>query len=160
MSGQKKKSNRLTPRQVVVRETMLMRLTEKEAMEYLKDNEFEISSATWRREKAKIRDMTIQRIFHIAKIGFEQQHMEQIDKLETIERKMWDEYRKEENHYRRAMILKEIHKLQPLRSQYYDATKEVMRHSTNSDLSSIESEDDHASESATGSGSQTDNSDI
>ena len=60
----------LTERQRAVLETMKMRLTEKEALEYLKDTGFEMSDTTWYREKNKLENMKLDRLYHIAKLWF------------------------------------------------------------------------------------------
>jgi hypothetical protein len=108
---------------------MKMRLTEKEALEYLKDTGFEISDTTWYREKNKLEKMTMQRLYHIAKYGFEIQHIERIDTLETIQKLMWRNVNEEKDPYRRTQILKYIFDIQPFISTYYEVTKDVMKES-------------------------------
>lgn len=62
-----------------------MRLTEKESLEYLKDNGFEVSDTTLYRERGKLEKMKLKRLYQIAKYGFEEQHLERIDQLKMIE---------------------------------------------------------------------------
>jgi maleate cis-trans isomerase len=66
-----KNNNILSERQKAVMETVKMRLTEKESLEYLKDNGFEISDTTLYREKNKLEKMKLKRLYQIAKYGFE-----------------------------------------------------------------------------------------
>ena len=80
------KNDILTDRQKAVLETVKMRLTEKESLEYLKDNGFEISDTTLYREKNNLEKMKLKRLYQIAKYGFEEQHLERIDQLEMIQR--------------------------------------------------------------------------
>ncbi len=62
----------------------------------------------------------------MANIGFEDQHLERIDGLELIEKKMWEEYNKEKEPFKRVQILKDIAQVQPYLSSYYEATKYVI----------------------------------
>jgi hypothetical protein len=124
------KTNSLTDKQRHVVATIRMRLTQDQSLIYLKDQGYEMSRRTYGREKRKVEDMKLKRLYHIAKIGFEDQHLERIDQLELIQRLMWDEYNKEENPFKRACILEKIASIQPYLSNYYDTTKEVMRDRT------------------------------
>ena len=74
---------------MAVLETVKMRLTEKESLEYLKDNGFEISDTTLYKEKSKLEKMKLKRLYQIAKYGFEEQHLERIDNCELILELMW-----------------------------------------------------------------------
>jgi hypothetical protein len=56
-----------------------MRLTEKQSLEYLKEVGFQMASANLYREKKKIEAMKLKRLYHIAKIGFQDQHLDRID---------------------------------------------------------------------------------
>ena len=123
------KNNNLSDRQKAVLETVKMRLTEKESLEYLKDNGFEISDTTWYREKSKLEKMKLKRLYRIAKYGFEEQHLERIDNCELILKLMWQNAMNEKDPYKDTQILKEILSLQPYLSSYYEATKEVMKES-------------------------------
>ena len=123
------KNNTLTDRQKAVLETVKMRLTEKESLEYLKDNGFEISDTTLYREKSKLEMMKLKRLYQIAKYGFEEQHLERIDNCELILKLMWQNAMNEKDPYKNTQILKEILSLQPYLSSYYDATREVMKES-------------------------------
>ena len=82
--------NMITDRQRAVVETMRMRLTEKLALAYLKGAGFEMCAMTWYREKRKLDKMKLQRLYHIAKIGFQDQHLETIDQYEIGFKMMWE----------------------------------------------------------------------
>ena len=60
------KSNVLSERQRAVIETIRMRLTEKQALAYLKEVGFEVSDTTWDREKNKVEKLKLKRLYHIA----------------------------------------------------------------------------------------------
>jgi len=123
------KTNILTDRQKAVLETIRMRLTEKEALEYLRNTGFEMSDTTWYREKKQLEKMKLKRLYDIAKLGFEDQHLQRIDICELIQKLMWQNVKEEKNPYKRNQILKDILSMQPLLSKYYEATKDVMKES-------------------------------
>jgi hypothetical protein len=73
------KSNVLSDRQKAIIETIRMRLNEKQSLEYLKEVGFDIGPATYYRDKRKVESMKLKRLYHIAQIGFQDQHLERID---------------------------------------------------------------------------------
>ena len=83
------KSNVLSERQKAVIETIRMRLTEKQALAYLKEVGFEMSDTTWYREKNKVEKLKLKRLYHIAQIGFQDQHLDRIDIYEMGFKMMW-----------------------------------------------------------------------
>ena len=62
------KSSILSERQKAVIETIRMRLTEKQALAYLKEVGFEMSDTTWYREKNKLEKMKFKRLIHLPQI--------------------------------------------------------------------------------------------
>lgn len=112
--------------QLVV-DCLRMRLTEIQSLAYLKANEHEIHRATFYRIKGRLEATKLKRLYEIAAIGFEDRHVECVDQLRLIEKLMWENYHREEQPYRKTMILKEIKELQPYLSAYYEATKELMK---------------------------------
>ena len=120
------KSNVLSDRQKAVIETIRMRLNEKQSLEYLKDAGFEIGPATFYREKAKVEAMKFKRLYHIAKIGFQDQHLERIEVYEVGFKMMWKNVRLEKDPYKCNSMIKDILLLQPYLSAYYEATKLVL----------------------------------
>jgi hypothetical protein len=98
----------LSDRQKIVIETMVMRLSTKESLLYLQDHGFPITEATY-------------------KIGFVDQHLDKIDKLECIEKEMWKKYRECNDPYKDVEILTQIANLQPFISAYYDSTRYVLK---------------------------------
>ena len=119
----------LTERQKAVIETMKMRLTEKEALQYLSDYGFEMSDTTWYREKNKLEKMKLERLYHIAKYRFDEQHLERVDTVEIIQKMMWRNVYEEKDPYKRNQILKDILSIQPYLSGIYEATMYVMKES-------------------------------
>ncbi|HEX2406697.1 MAG TPA: hypothetical protein VHJ38_05750 [Nitrososphaeraceae archaeon] len=107
-------------------ETIRMRLSTEHALQYMKDNGFSISRATYFRHKKNLEEKKLERLCHMANIGFEYQHLDRIDGLELIEKKMWEEYNKEKGPWRRVQILKDIAQIQPYLASIYDSTKFVI----------------------------------
>lgn len=117
----------ITDRQKVVIETISMRLSTKEALIYLHDHGFPVKEATYYREKAKLQNMKMERLYLMAKVGFVDQHLDKIDKLECIEKEMWKKYRDCKDPYKGVEILTQIANLQPFLSAYYDSTRYVIK---------------------------------
>jgi hypothetical protein len=116
----------LTDRQKIVIETMVMRLSAKEALEYLNDHGFLIKVATYFREKSKLEKMKMERLYLMAKIGFVDQHLDKIDKLEFIEKEMWKKYRECKDPAKSVNILTQIANLHPILSAFYDSTRYIL----------------------------------
>ncbi len=116
----------ITERQRAVLETMRMRLTERHALAYLKEVGFEMSDTTWYREKNKLEKIKLQRLYHIAKIGFQDQHLETIDQYELGFKLMWKNVLREQDPYKQNSMIKDILLLKPYLSAYYEATKLII----------------------------------
>ena len=120
------KSSILNDRQKAVIETIRMRLNEKQSLEYLKEVGFDIGAATYYREKRKLEKMKLQRLYHIAKIGFQDQHLETIDQYEMGFKMMWKNVLLERDPYKQNVMMKDILLLKPYLSSYYEATKLIV----------------------------------
>jgi hypothetical protein len=121
------KTSILTERQKAVIETIRMRLSEQQSLEYLKEVGFTCSPATYYREKKKVEEMKLKRLYHIASIGFVDQHLDRIDNTELCLKLMWQNYHLEQDPYKKFQMLKDIILVQPYLSAYYETTKLVMQ---------------------------------
>jgi hypothetical protein len=92
----------------------------------MKDNKFSVSRATYFRYKKKLEEKKLERLYHMANLGFEYQYLDRIDGLELIEKKMWEEYNKEKIPWKRVQILKNLVEIQPYLSSIYEASKFVI----------------------------------
>ncbi len=72
---------------------MVMKLSEQESLQYLKDRGFKISVQYFYRLKKQIKESRFDRLSLIAKTQFVDQHLERIDQLELINQEMWKKYR-------------------------------------------------------------------
>jgi len=84
---------------------MLMKLSEKESLAYLKDKGFEISFQHFYRLKKSIQQSRFDRLSLIAKSQFVDQHLVRIDQLELINSEMWTLYRNEKDNFKKVLIL-------------------------------------------------------
>jgi hypothetical protein len=118
--------NMLSDTEKAIVETIRMRLSTEQSLQYLKDNGFSVSRATYFRHKKKLEEKKLERLYHMANLGFEYQYLDRIEGLELIEKKMWEEYNKEKDPWKRVQILKDIVEIQPYLSSIYEANKFVI----------------------------------
>lgn len=109
--------------------TKVMRLSEKEAIAWLESQGKKMSTATYERrlnEANKIKDF---HILEIASRGLFEQHIERIENLELVLKLSWRNYHKASNKdpVRSQKILDSIVMQQPILSQYYEATKFILK---------------------------------
>jgi hypothetical protein len=133
------KIRELNDRQKAVIETIRMRLNEKQALTYLKEVNFKMSARTYYREKRIVESLKLKRLYHIASLGFVDQHLDRIDNIELCLRLMWENYNKEPDPYKRFQMLKDIILVQPYLSSYYETTKLVMQQQQPSATTKIDS---------------------
>jgi hypothetical protein len=122
----KAKLGGLTDREKSVVETIRMRLNTKQSLAYLKEVGFDVSERTLRRDRRKVESLKLKRLYHIAQIGFQDQHLERIDVYEMGFKMMWENVRLEKDPYKQNSMIKDILLLQPYLSAYYEATKLVI----------------------------------
>jgi hypothetical protein len=116
----------LSDTEKAVVETIRMRLSTEQALQYMKENGFFVSRATYFRHKKKLEEKKLERLYHMATLGFEYQYLDRIEGIELIEKKMWEEYNKEKDPFKRVQILKDIVEIQPYLSSIYEASKFVI----------------------------------
>jgi len=112
-------------------QTMVMRLSEKDSLEYLHDKGFKISRDSFYRLKRNIQKSRFDRLNLIAKTQFVDQHLERIDQLELVNQEMWKCYRNKD--YKAMDALLKIAELQTYISPFYEASKWVMEESIKND---------------------------
>lgn len=106
--------------------TKAMRYSEKEALQYLKDKGFDVSPSTYYRTLGHISAETRKRAFEIAK-SFLEDHIQICDELNNIKKLMYENYNKELDYTKRAMILVKItDTIIPYISAYREATKKII----------------------------------
>ena len=113
--------NMLSEKEKAVVDTITMRFHGAEAFAYLKDLGMEMGLSTYYRYRRKVEDMKLERMQFIAD-HFQELHLEKIDRLELIDRLMWQEYEKETQPYRRVKILETIANAQANVSSYYETS--------------------------------------
>ena len=88
--------------------------------------DFLFQETTYFRHKKKLEEKKLERLYHMATLGFEYQHLDRIEGLELIKKKMWEEYNKEKDPLKRVQILKDIVEIQPYLSSIYETLKFVI----------------------------------
>ncbi len=111
----------LGDKEKAVIDTITMRFHAPEALVYLEKLGMKMGIATYYRYRKKVEAMKLQRMQFIAQ-HFQELHLEKIDRLELIDRLMWQEYEKETQPYRRVKILETIANAQATVSSYYEST--------------------------------------
>jgi hypothetical protein len=119
------KLNVLSDTEKAVVDTMTMQLSPTQAVQYLKDEGYEMHKRTYFRYKKKVESLKWKRLMHIAEF-FTEQHLQRIDRLELVESLMWKNYDAEKSPYHKVQILYSIVQMQPFLSNYYGATRFVL----------------------------------
>jgi hypothetical protein len=78
----------LSDSQKAVVETITMKLTLGHALDYLKSMGYPMKERTYYRHKRKIQELKLERLHFIAKVAYEEQHLERLDRMEMIENQM------------------------------------------------------------------------
>jgi hypothetical protein len=123
------KDDVLTERQKIVVECIKMRLSDRHSLEYLAHHGYEVSLPTLTRDKRKVESKKMDRLFQVARIEFEEHHLDRIDNTEIALKLMWGNYHAETNPFRRVLILEKIVAIQPYLSSFYEVTKHILENS-------------------------------
>lgn len=115
----------LNDREIIVLSTKIMRLQEKDALQYCKVMGHEMSVPTYYRTLGTISANTMLNLQTIAR-NFQDLHLERIQELELVRRELWKCYHAEEKPMLKARILREIKELQPYYSAYLESTQYIL----------------------------------
>src|SRR6476620_10169819 len=119
------KSVLMTDSEQAVVHCITMRLNIRQALQFLKDEGFDMCGRTFYRYKKKVESMKWERLVHSANL-FTEQHLQRMDKLELVEQLMWKNYHEEKSPSKKVGILQAIVSMQPYLSNYYGATTFVL----------------------------------
>ena len=115
----------LNDTELLVVATKVMRLSEKEALAYMEEHYHKISREKYYRILGRVSSETRKRLFEICK-NFKERHMQRIDELETIRRKLWEVFRSTEDENVKLRALKQLTDIQPYISAYDESTAGVI----------------------------------
>jgi hypothetical protein len=132
-------------------------MNEKQSLDYInkpwtKLGKQPIKYRTLRRIKKYLRDNELTRLYDIARAGFVSQHFARIDNLEYIQNRLFAMAKglESEDKFKAAQVYVWLTAVQPYLSQYYEASKLIMRKvaeenskNTNASQASIKSESDY-----------------
>jgi len=105
----------------IITECIITQRTSLQTLQILEINGFKITDRTLRRDKNKIKENNLKRLFEIAKnYDFQNQHIEKLQKLEYLERGMFDDIQDCKDPFKRSKIREMIANLQPITSSYMD----------------------------------------
>jgi hypothetical protein len=111
----------LSEKEKAVVKTITMRFHAPEALVYLKSLGMEMGLSTYYRYRKKVEDKKFERMQFIAQ-HFQEMHLEKIDRLELIDKLMWEQFEKEQQPYRKVKIQESIANLQPYLTSFYEPT--------------------------------------
>ena len=115
----------LTATETEVITAQVITSSENGALQYLKEQGYEMHRATYYRTLARIEVESGKRLYEIAKYQKER-HRARIDKLEVIESLMWKNYHKCDDPAKCVRILKEIREMQVYLSAFDQGTAGVI----------------------------------
>jgi hypothetical protein len=119
----------LTDKERAVVDTITMRFHASEALVYLENLGMKMGIATYYRYRKKVENMKLERMQFIAE-HFQELHLEKMDRLELIDRLMWENYEKEKDPSKKVKILETIAATQYTISNYYESSIMALEVST------------------------------
>jgi len=123
----KREQNKSELEQLILR-CIVMRLSEKESLAYIKTNYKSIESTRYYEIKKSISDKLVEEGYRItSKNGLFEQHMMRIHTLETIEKEQWVNYKAEPKPFLKSAILERIQNLQVYLSSAYDYIRAIIK---------------------------------
>lgn len=134
-------SRRVTDKQRAIIDTIRMHLDRQHAVIYMKDLGYPMTERTWYRWKVRLNNEKQKRLYEIARIGYEEEHTDSVEEIETARRLLWEEYHNCKGAVSRATILEKIINTRPLLSSYYDSTKEVLERPINASTTAVKEDD-------------------
>ncbi len=120
----------LNERQQTVLECIYRQLSNQKALSYLKEQGFEVSESTYKRDKNFIKKNSLMRLYQLAKVDFRALHQERLEKIRTIESLMWKDIEDCRDPFKKAKIKEMIANLQPIITAYEDTIQYVLQKST------------------------------
>ena len=121
----------LTDRQTLVIQTMAMRLDPPNAIKWISARGHKISRATYYKDIKALSTRGQKRKFELMGEGLWVQHLERIDTLEIVIKLSWENYHHLANaksYLQAQKVLDSIADMQPLLSQYFEASQGVIEY--------------------------------
>ncbi len=92
---------------------------------YLETHGYPMTEGHYYRVLRAIKKKTQGRLYWFAFQGLETLHLDTLDTLMVVESELWENYWREDDPYKKAMILDKIVQLQPWKSTYSEKTQDV-----------------------------------
>jgi hypothetical protein len=116
----------LTDRQRTIFETVRMRLSPKDAIQYLQDQEVPLRDLEHYKDKTKSKKLDLERFYYISKILFEEDIFQRIDEMGLDLMLMWINHNNEQDLNKRILIIREIFPFQHYLSACYETVKDII----------------------------------
>ena len=134
-----------TKRQGLIIQSKIMRLSREEAVAWVNGRlpkGEEITLSTYEADWTEIHQIKDIKIMELASRGMFEQHMDRINNLELVLELSWRNYHKlsVKDPYKSQKVLDSIAALQPLLSQYYEATKHIVEEEAPQVIALLESQ--------------------
>ena len=111
----------------IIAECMVTQRTPSQTLEILADHGFKIGGRQLRRDKQKIKQNNLKKLYRIAETyDFQTDYIQRMNKLEYLERGMFDELKNCTDPYKRTKIRETIINMQPIYTAFQDAARYVI----------------------------------
>lgn len=127
----------LNDRQQIVLECIYKQFSNTQSLFYLKEQGFEVSESTLKRDKNIIKKNSLLRLYQLAKVDFRSFHQETKEELEIIKKEMWKNYEKIDDPYKKILAAERIANLIPIISAYADTARYVIEKSTSNEQEQV-----------------------
>ena len=129
MTKQKQEIVLFDDTQRAVFQTKIMRFSIPESLAWLETQGHKMSETTYKKRWTEVQTIKDAKILQIASRGLFEQHMERIENLELVLKLSWRNYYKlaGKDPFKAQRVLDSIVMQQPLLSQYYEATRFIIK---------------------------------
>jgi hypothetical protein len=111
----------------IISECMVTQRTTLQTLDILADHGFKIGDRQLRRDKQKIKQNNLKKLYRIAETyDFQTDYIRRIQKLEYLERGMFDDIKNCTDPYKRTKIRETIINMQPIYTAFQDAARYVI----------------------------------
>jgi hypothetical protein len=123
----KSNRNNVQLRLQIISECMITQRTTLQTLEILADHGFKIGDRQLRRDKQKIKENNLKKLYRIAEsYDFQTDYIQRMNKLEYLERGMFDDIKNCNDPFKRTKIRETIINMQPIYTAFQDAARYVI----------------------------------
>jgi hypothetical protein len=119
-------TRRITEKQRAIIDTMRMHLDAKTAQQYLQEHGYNMKLITVYKWRQKLKREGMKRLYEVAKYDAPEAHIAAIEEINAARKKIWENIDKIKDPYKQSLLILQVIETLPLRSEYYDSTREVL----------------------------------